>query len=168
MGRRGQEIDWEESAEERYERYRTERELHRRPCLQVLWLVRQGRSATAAATEAGGSADGAALAGLVAGWRAGGGAAVSAGTRGTGAACWLSPEQRATLLAPCRRGAFRTYGEAQRWVTRECGVSYRYDGLPTLLTRLGVPPQGPRPTAAKADPVVQEAWKKGTYAYGTR
>jgi transposase len=80
-----------------------------------------------------------------------------------GAACWLSPEQQATLLAQCRRGAFRTYGAAQRWVSRECGGCYRYEGLPTLLTRLGVHPKVPRPTAAKADPAAQQAGKKGTY-----
>ena len=79
-----------------------------------------------------------------------------------GLTCWLSPEQQAALLAQCRRGAFRTYGEAQRWVTREFGVSYRYDGMHTLLTRLGVQPKVPRPKAAKADPAIQEAWKKGT------
>jgi transposase len=167
MGRRVQEIDWEESAEELYDRYRVERDLNRRKRLQVLWLVRQGRSATAAATEAGLGVR------TVLRWldwyRAGGLAEVLRRVPGhgaRGAACWLSAEQQATLLAQCRRGAFRTYGEAQRWVTREFGVSYRYDGLHTLLTRLGVHPKVPRPTAAKADHAVQEAWKKGTY--GTR
>ena len=81
-----------------------------------------------------------------------------------GAPCWRSAEQQAALLAQGRRGAFRTYGEAQRWVNRECGVCYRYDGIHTLLTRLGVHPQVPRPTAAKADPAVQEAWKRGISA----
>jgi transposase len=167
MGRRLQEIDWEESAEELYDRYRAERDLNRRKHLQVLWLVRQGRSATAAATEAGVGVR------TVLRWRdwyrAGGLAEVLRRVPGhgaRGAACWLSPEQQATLLAQCRCGTFRTYGEAQRWVTREFGVSYRYDGIHTLLTRLGVPPKVPRPTAAKADPAVQQAWKKGTY--GTR
>ena len=83
-----------------------------------------------------------------------------------GLTCWLSAEQQAALLDQWRRGALRTYGEAQRWVNRECGVRYRYDGIHTLLTRLGVHPKVPRPTAAKAAPVVQEAWTKGTY--GTR
>jgi uncharacterized protein YerC len=53
MGRTLQQIDWQESAEELYDRYRTEREVQRRKRLQVLWLVRQGRTTTAAATEAG-------------------------------------------------------------------------------------------------------------------
>jgi hypothetical protein len=93
---------------------------------------------------------------------ASGSGAAGAGARGT--TCWLSAEHQAALLAQCRRGAFRTYGEAQCWVTREGGVSYRYDGLHTLLTRLGVHPKVPRPAAVKADPAVQEAWKRGISA----
>jgi transposase len=163
MGRTLQEIDWQESAEELYDRYRAERDVQRRKRLQVLWLVRQGRTATAAATEAGVGVR------TVLRWldwyRAGGLAEVLRRVPGhgaRGATCWLSPQQQAELLAHCRAGAFRTYGEAQRWIKREFGVPYRYDGIHTLLTRLGVHPKVPRPTAAKADPAVQEAWKKGT------
>src|ERR671933_2065277 len=163
MGRTLQEIDWQESSEELYDRYRAEREVQRRKRLQVLWLARGAGPPTAAATEAGGGVR------TVLRWldwyRAAGLAEVLRRVPGhgaRGAACWLSPEQQAALLAQCRRGAFRTYGEAQRWVTREFGVSYRYDGMHTLLTRLGVHPKVPRPTAAKADPAIQAAWKKGT------
>ena len=163
MGRTLQEIDWQESSEELYDRYRAEREVQRRKRLQVLWLVRQGRTATAAATEAGVGVR------TVLRWldwyRAGGLAEVLRRVPGhgaRGATCWLSPQQQAELLAHCRAGALRTYGEAQRWINREFGVPYRYDGIHTLLTRLGVHPKVPRPTAAKADPAVQEAWKKGT------
>jgi transposase len=165
MGRRLQEIAWQESAAELYDRYRGERDLNRRKRLQVLWLVRQGRSATTAAQEAGVGVR------TVLRWldwyRAAGLAEVLRripGHGARGAVCWLSAEQQAALLAQCRRGAFRTYGQAQRWVNRECGVHYRYDGIHTLLTRLDVHPKVPRPTAAKADPAVQEAWKKGTSA----
>lgn len=73
----------------------------------------------------------------------------------------MSPEQQAALLERCSSGAFRTYGEARCWVEREFGITYRYDGMHTLLTRLGVHPKVPRPTAAKADPAIQEAWKRG-------
>jgi transposase len=165
MARALQTINWAESTEELYDRYRTERDLKRRKRLQVLWLVRRGTTATAAATQAG--------VGLrtVLRWldwyRAGGRGEVLRRVPGHGArglTCWLSAEQQAALLDQCRRGAFRTYGEAQRWVNREFEVSYRYDGIHTLLTRLGVHPKVPRPTAAKADPAVQEAWKKGTFA----
>src|ERR671932_1447055 len=53
MARALQKIDWEESAAELYDRYRTERDLQRRKRLHLLWLVRRGTSATAAAQEAG-------------------------------------------------------------------------------------------------------------------
>jgi hypothetical protein len=53
MGRTLQEMDWEESAEELYAHYRAEREVQRRTRLHVLWVVRRGRTATAAAMEAG-------------------------------------------------------------------------------------------------------------------
>jgi transposase len=84
----------------------------------------------------------------------------------TGAACWLSPAQQAALLAQCRAGAFRTYGEAQRWVERTFGIAYRYHGIYRVLSRLEVHPKVPRPAAARADPAAQEAWKRG--ACGTR
>ena len=165
MARALQKIDWEESAEELYDRYRTERDLQRRKRLHLLWLVRRGTSATAAAQEAG---VGLRTALRWLDWyRAAGLEELRRRVPGhgaRGATCWLSPQQQAALLARCSAGAFRTYGEAQRWVNREFGVPYRYDGIHTLLTRLGVHPKVPRPTAAKADPAVQEAWKKGISA----
>jgi transposase len=165
MGRTWQEIDGNESAAELYDRYRAERDVQRRKCWHVLWLVRRGRTAPATATEAGGGVR------TVLRWldwyRAGGLAEILRRVPGHGArglTCWLSPEHQAALLAQCRRGAFRTSGEAQRWVHREFGVRSRYEGLPTLLPRLGVQPKVPRPTAATADPALQEAWTKGTSA----
>jgi transposase len=65
------------------------------------------------------------------------------------------------LLARCAQGRFRTYGEAQHWVAQEFGVRYRYSGIYDLLRRMTVHPKVPRPMAAKADPAVQAAWKKG-------
>ena len=86
------------------------------------------------------------------------------GHGGRGTPCWLSPEQQATLLAERSKGPFHTYAEARRWVEQQFGVRYRWSGIYTLLTRLEVHPKVPRPAAAKADPAVQEAWKKGASA----
>jgi hypothetical protein len=44
---------WEETAEELYERYRTERAVERRKRLQALWLVRRGDAPTVAERGAG-------------------------------------------------------------------------------------------------------------------
>jgi hypothetical protein len=44
-------IAWHETAAELYERYRHEPDVRRRQRLQVLWLVRTSRTATAAAAE---------------------------------------------------------------------------------------------------------------------
>jgi transposase len=155
-------IDWKESVSELYERYRGEADVGRRTRLQVLWLVRQGTPSRAAAVHAG---VGVRTVTRWLGWyRQGGLDAVLQrvpGHAGVGVPCRLSAEQQEALLAQCAAGAFRTYGEAQRWVERELGVAYRYKGIHALLSRLDVHPKVPRPTAAKADPIAQAAWKKG-------
>jgi DNA-binding transcriptional regulator YbjK len=48
-----QAVEWQESAEELYEKYCAEQDVRRRQRLQALWLVRQGRSATQVVREAG-------------------------------------------------------------------------------------------------------------------
>lgn len=53
MGRRLRAIPWEQSADELYDRHRQETDLTRRKRLQVLWLVRDGTTATDAARQAG-------------------------------------------------------------------------------------------------------------------
>lgn len=155
-------IDWQESAAELYERYRAEAEVARRTRLQVLWLVRQGTPSQGAAVQAGVGIR------TVTRWlrwyRQGGIEAVLRrvpGHAGMGVAGRLSRAQQDALVAQCATGRLRTYGEAQRWVERELGVVYGYKGIYDVLRRLGVHPKVPRPTAAKADPATQAAWKKG-------
>jgi Homeodomain-like domain len=53
MARALQTSNWAESTEEVYDRDRPERDLNRRKRWQVLWLVRRGTTATAAASQAG-------------------------------------------------------------------------------------------------------------------
>src|ERR671933_298352 len=103
MARALQKLDWEESAEELYDRYRTERDLQRRKRLHLLWLVRRGTSATAAAQEAGVGLrtalrwlDWYRAAGLEELLRRG------AGRGAPRAPGLVSPPQKAALLGPCR------------------------------------------------------------------
>jgi transposase len=155
-------LAWHESAEELRARFRTEQDRGQRTRLQALWLVRTGRTEQEAATVAGVGRR--TLTRWLAWYRQGGLTEVLRRVPGhgsRGAASRLTPAQQAALLARCATGAFHTYGEAQHWVEREFGVRYRYAGIYDLLARLQVHPKVPRPTAAKADPAAQAAWKRG-------
>lgn len=155
-------VIWAEDAEALRARFGAERDPARRLRLQVLWLVREGRGVTTAARTAG---VGTRTVERWLGWyRTDGLGEVLRRVPGhgaRGAVGWLTPEQQAVLVARCATGAFRTYDEARQWVAAEFGVRYGYQGMYSALARLGVHPKVPRPTAAKADPVAQEAWKKG-------
>src|ERR671939_1086637 len=164
MSGKVQPIDWQESAEELYTRYRAAREVGERVRLQALWLVRSGHPEQEAAQLAGVGRR--TLTRWLGWYRQEGleeGLRRVPGHGAPGAASRLSPEQREAVLARCAQGAFRTYGEAQHWVAQEFGVRYRYSGIYDLLRRMTVHPKVPRPMAAKADPAVQAAWKKSSY-----
>lgn len=157
-----QQVDWQESGEALYARYRAAADVEQRKRLQALWLVRTGRTEQEAAKDVGVGRR--TLTRWLAWYRHGGLAEVLRRVPGhgsRGAAPRLTSAQLEALLARCATGAFRTYGEAQRWVEREFGVRYRYHGMYDLLARLQVHPKVPRPTAAKADPAAQAAWKRG-------
>jgi transposase len=46
-------VEWSETTEELYRRYKEETDIHLRKRLQVLWLIRSGQGARAAAKQAG-------------------------------------------------------------------------------------------------------------------
>jgi transposase len=162
MGRKIAPVEWAQSADELYERYRAEPEVGRRKRLQALWLVRQGRTAGEAALQAGIGAR--SVTRWLAWYRAEGLDAVLErlpGHGALGAPCRLTPEQRAELIERSAQGQFRTSGEVRDWVATHWSVEYRESGMYSLLARHKVHPKVPRPQAAKADPAAQEAWKKG-------
>ncbi|MHB9134455.1 MAG: helix-turn-helix domain-containing protein [Armatimonadota bacterium] len=80
---------------------------------------------------------------------------------GNGQLCRLTEEQLAELAAWAADGTFYTYEDARQWVADTWHVLYTYDGIRSLLDRIGIHPRVPRPLAGAADLAAQEAWKKG-------
>lgn len=158
-----QPIRWAESVEELYHQYRASTAVRERSRLQVLWLVRGGLSARAAAVQAG---VGERTAVRWLGWyRQGGLSAVRErvpGYTAVGRPCRLSEEQKWTLVQESAHGRWRTFEEMRQWVQEHFGVDYTTAGLYSLVHRCTtVHPKVPRPQAEQADPQAQEAWKKG-------
>ena len=155
-------VEWAESAAELYRRFTAEQGLARRTRLQALWLVRDGRSVAEASELAGVGQR--SLERWLGWYRQGGLTAVLQRVPGHGARgqpSRLTAAQQTELLAAVTTGRFRTYDEARSWIEQTFGVSYSYQGVYSVLARLDVHPKVPRPMAAKADPAVQAAWKKG-------
>src|SRR3712207_1305933 len=135
-------VNWKESADELYERYRAERDVEARKRLGALWLVRRGEGVRGAAQSAGVSRR--TLTRWLGWCRRGGLQEVLSRVPGhgaTGKECRLSERQRRLLLERASLGEFRTYEEARRWVEQEWGVRYRYKGMYALLARMGVRPK---------------------------
>jgi len=155
-------ITWDETADELYERYRQEKNLHRRDRLHVLWLVRVGKTLTEASQVVGIPYS------TVKRWidcyrrdgldqvlrRTPGHAA-----RGTGA--YLTSEQQASLRREADHGAFRTAREVQRWIEQQWRIAYTRKGIYSLFRRMKITWKVPRPQSEQADREEQEAWKKG-------
>lgn len=158
------EIEWQESAEELSESYQREQDIHRRTRLQVLWLLRQGRSLEEVSAIVGMSYR--TLQRWVAWYRSGGLAEVLRRTPGHGAdggRSYLTAEQEQQVKARADTGAFRTAQEAGEWIAQQWGVRYTYKGIYGLFRRLELRKKVPRPQSEKASPEAQEAWKKGGY-----
>lgn len=155
-------VQWEESAEDLYERYCAARDVEKRKRLQALWRVRQGETEAEAARQAGVGRR--TLVRWLSWYRRGGLDEVLRRVPGHGAEgkpCWLSAAQKEELGERCSQGEFRSAPEVRDWVEEQWGVCYGSGGMYTLLARLRIHPKVPRPQAEKADPQAQEAWKKG-------
>lgn len=142
-------------------RYRSERVSELRPRWQALWLLRQGYSRKHVVQYVG--IHPRTLCEWIA-WYTRGGCAEVARHRlgaGNGQACWLTDDQLDELAAWAGFGALPTYEDARQWVAGTWQVSYSYDGIRTLLNRIGIHPRVPRPLAVQADLDAQAAWKKG-------
>ena len=162
MSRTIAEVDWAESAEWLYELYRHEEDVERRKRLQALCLVRRGERLGEASEVAGVGYR--TLKRWLSWYRQGGLDRVLERVPGRGARgrrCQLEPEQLGELWERSAQGELGSYEQARQWVLERYGVGYSYNGMRTLLARLTIHPKVPRPIAAKADPEVQEEWKRG-------
>ncbi len=154
-------VDWQDDEATLRQRYRREADAELRPRWHVLWLLRQGRSATEAAALVG--VHRRSVQRWLAWYRQGGLAAVAAHRQGgrQGRRAYLTAAQQAHLTAETAQGTIRTAGEAVRWVEQQFGVRYTEWGMRALLKRLAIGKKVPRPLAAQADLAAQEAWKRG-------
>ena len=162
MARKIGEVKWAESAAELYERYRSEAEVGRRKRLQVLWLIRQGVNADEAARQAGVGER--SVTRWLAWYRAGGLEEILRrvpGHAAPGSVGWLTQTQHDELSQRAAAGQFRSTAQVRDWVQTHWGVEYRESGMYGVLARLKIHPKVARPQAAKADPALQEEWKKG-------
>ena len=82
---------------------------------------------------------------------------------GRGQPRFLSAEQEQELTEEVTTGRFRTAGEIRDWIESEYEVNYKSGSVYSLLSRLGCSPKVPRSRHEKADPAVQESWKKGVW-----
>jgi transposase len=158
------EIEWQESAEELFEAYRQEKNVHRRTRLQVLWQLRQGKSLGEVSKTTGMSYR--TLQRWVSWYRSGGLAEVLNRTPGHaahGRSGYLTPKQKEQVKAQADRGPFRTAREAAEWIEQQWGVRYKRGGIYGLFRHLKLMKKVPRPQSEKANPEAQEAWKKGGY-----
>lgn len=161
--RRGRplEIIWHEEATELQRLYRKEKNVHRRDRLHVLWLIRSGKTLTEAGEVVG--IPYSTVRRWVEWYRVGDLDEVLKRIPGQsgGNECHLSEEQQVELRAAADQGAFRTAREVQKWIANQWGINYRRTGVYSLLRRMRISWKVPRRQSDKADPQVQEAWKKG-------
>lgn len=154
-------IDWQETAENLYEKYQTEKDLKKRQRLQFLWLVRSGHSVKTSSHVAGlGERSGQRC---LSWYRQGGVAEVLSHKHGGHAQQqrFLNEEQESELIERSESGQLKTVWAAVNWSKETHNVAYSYEGMRSVFKRLGLRKKVPRPQHEKSDQSAQSAWKKG-------
>lgn len=140
--------------------YRRERDAEIRTRLHGLWLLRTGRRVGEVAAAVG--VHYRTVQRWVRWYEQGGLPGVRAHHQGgTGQPPRLTAEQQERVATEVATGRFRTAAQVGEWIAATFGVRYQPGGLYSLLGRFRCAPKVPRPLHAQADPVAQQAWKKG-------
>jgi transposase len=155
-------VTWAETdaAEALHHAYRAEADAAVRMRLHGLWLLRTGRTVGAVAAAVG--VHYRTVQRWVRWYEQGGLAAVRAHRQGgVGQPPRLTAAQQEQVAQEVATGRFRSAAEIGAWIGATFGVHYQPGGLYALLGRLRCAPKVPRPLHEKADPAMQETWKKG-------
>lgn len=161
MGQRLQ-VEWQETAEELKGLYLKEKHPQRRTRLQTLWHLRSGKRVQEVVEIVG--VDCRVIQRWLSWYRRGGLEEVwrrVSGHGATGVPALLNAKQQKALVARVAQGDFRTVWEVMQWVKARWSVSYRYEGMRSLMKRHQLGLKVPRPQSEKASPEKQAAWKKG-------
>lgn len=149
-----------DTAEALRSRYRSERHGTRRTWLHALWLLREGHVVAEVARVVG--AGRRSVDRWVDWYRTGGLAGVLAHHRGgPGRPRMLTPAQEEQVATEVATGRFRTAQEVGAWVNATFAITLRPRTCYAVLARGRCAPKVPRPCHEKADPTMQEAWKRG-------
>lgn len=145
-------------------RYRQSRDPVERSQWQILWRLARGEPTASVAAGTGYSATW--IYAVVRRYNAAGAAGVGDRRHANpGAVPLLPPDQQAALRAalahPAPDGGVWTGPKVARWMADRLGRPVGPQRGWEYLRRLGFTPQVPRPRHAQADPVAQEAFKRG-------
>jgi transposase len=156
-------VDWAESEEVLYQKYRQEKTTQRKTRLHLLWQLRQGKSLKKASEVTGVEYRTAQR--WIAHYRCGGLENVLRrvpGHAAPGKAAKLRSLQQKALQAKADLGDFGSIWDAVKWVEDRWCILYSYQGMHTLLRRKHLKKKVPRRQSDQADVLRQENWKKKT------
>jgi transposase len=157
-------VQWQESADELFARYRAELDGKRKVRWHALWLLETGVTLAETARLVGVAYR--TVQTWVAWYRAGGLAEVAGHRHGGNQRVFvelLSPEQEAALLAQATEKGFVSQAAARQWVKEQWGIPLTRHQMDRLFRKLRLRRKVPRPRSNRADLEAQAAWKKGAF-----
>ncbi len=140
--------------------FRAERNPFVRQRLQFLWRVRMGESLTAASEQVGVS-DRTGRRWIQTYRRSGLSGLARPRIHRGGLGSKLAPEQWEAVRAHLITGNCRTALQVAIWIRKTFGADYKRQSLYEALQRHRIRLKVPRPRSDKANPALQDAWKKG-------